>query len=116
MTAELTAVFGFVTVALACVGFVAGRQSASHSAGREAGAMAADVKHIKETTERIEKSQHDDRIRSEAKIAELDKRVDRINETVTKAKTSANSAHKRLDEHYAREHNINVEKREWGES
>ena len=94
MSSELITIIG---LCLSAAAFFVGRISASNTAGREAGLVAANIQHIKETTDRIERAQNDERVRVDGKFDNINNRLERISETATRAKDSASSAHKRLD-------------------
>lgn len=106
MSGELTTFIGIIGVGLSIGTFFIGRTTASRKDGVEAGAMAENVKHIKETTDRLETRFHDDLQATNGRIDEQTKNANNANVVAATALDVARSAHHRITEHLQREHDM----------
>lgn len=92
---NINAIIAFASLALATAGFFLGRTSANHSAGKEAGAVAADIQHIKNSLSRIEGRLD----KLESRLEEQGAQLSEVGQEAARARESAKSAHHRIDEH-----------------
>lgn len=105
---DIQTVVTLVSIGLAIATFFIGRQSASHSAGKESGSLATDLHYIKESVDRIEKRFDSDVSRLEGRIDEISQQSTSIGQEAARARESAKSAHHRIDEHLKRDHEKDV--------
>lgn len=103
---EISFLTAFAGLFLSIATFYVGRQSASRSEGKNAGALETDLRYIKESVGRIESKINSDVQRLEGRIDEISLQLTGISNTAGRAHESAKSAHNRFDEHLDREHNI----------
>ena len=96
---ELSNWIPVLSIALAGATFLVGRLTASNQAGREAGEIKTDIKHIKESLGKIEKRMEISDSREETRIEELSQQIVEVGKGLSKVEESAKSAHKRIDEH-----------------
>lgn len=108
---DIPTMTAIISVALAIGTFFIGRQTASHSAGEEAGAVTTDIRYIKESVDRIEGRLNADVARLEGRMDEQSNQLTQVSATAARAQESAKSAHNRIDEHLGREHGKAVERR-----
>jgi len=101
---DIPTIAAVISVALAIGTFFIGRQSASHSAGKEAGAFATDLRYIKESVDRIEGRLNADVARLEGRIDEQTNQLAQLSGTAVRAHELAKSAHQRVNDHLKREH------------
>lgn len=113
---ELNIIITVIGFGLSIATFYVGRQTASKSAGREAGAMETDLRYIKESVGRIEGQLNRDVQRLEGRIDEISNQLSGISNTAGRAHESSKSAHNRINEHLEREHDIQIERREYAET
>lgn len=92
--------------------FFIGRQSAAKSDGIKDGALATDLRYIKESVDRIENRLNDEVKHLEGRVDELSKQIVTISGTSSSAYESAKMQHKRLNEHLEREHGMKIVKAE----
>ena len=107
---DISLVIAVVGCCLSIATFYVGRQSASKSDGRSAGALETDLRYINESVGRIEGQLNRDVQRLEGRIDEISNQLSGISNTAGRAHESAKSAHNRIDEHLEREHNIQMER------
>lgn len=101
---EVSTVTALVGLAVAAATFLAGRLSASNLAGKETGALCADIKYIKESINRIEQRYDADISKLEGRADEVSHQISGLAQEAVRAGEAAKSAHHRLDEHLGREH------------
>lgn len=95
--------------------FYLGRQAGARTEGRETGSLFTDMKHIKESVERIESRLNDHVTRLEGRIDEVSKQLNATTGTAARAHESSRSAHHRLNEHLRREHSMKVVDKDFGD-
>ena len=93
---------------LSVLTFFVGRQSAAKAEGKENGSISTDLKYIKESIVRIENRLNDDVQRLEGRIDEQSTQMAMASSEAARAHEAAKSAHKRIDEHFEREHGMTV--------
>ena len=93
-----------VSVSLALATFFIGRISASNQAGKEWGGLATDIKYIKESIARIERRVDSDINKLEDRSDEVSIQIAGLGQEVARSVEAFRSAHRRLDEHLARDH------------
>lgn len=101
---DIPTVVTLISVALAIATFFIGRQTASHSAGKESGSLMTDLKYIKESVDRIENRLGHDVGRLDGRIDEQTNMIATAVGEAARAHESAKSAHHRVDEHLKRDH------------
>lgn len=100
---EFSAIAALVGMGIAVATFSVGRLSASNLAGKEAGALSADIKYIKESISRIEQRVDADISRLEGRADEVSHQISGLAQEAARARETAKSAHHRLDDHLSRE-------------
>lgn len=106
MSGELATWVGIIGLILAILTFFLGRTSASRKEGEKDGALAQDVAHIKDTTDRLEKRFHEDLQQTNGRLDEQTRNTNAANVLAAKALDCAKSAHHRISEHLQREHDM----------
>lgn len=106
MGGEFAAWVGGIGLVLAILTFFLGRISASRKEGETTGALASDVAHIKETTDRLETRFHDDLQQTNGRLDEQTRNANAANVLAATALDCAKSAHHRISEHLQREHDM----------
>ena len=96
---ELSNWIPILSIALAGATFLVGRLTASNQAGRESGEIKTDIKHIKESVEKIERRMDQIDTRTDDRMDELSQQLVGMGERLSKVEGYDSSAHKRLDEH-----------------
>lgn len=99
----------FCAALVSVLGFWFGRQSAARSDEKEQGEISSDLKYIRESVNRIDKSLTDNVKRLEGRIDEQSSLAISISQIAGRADEKAASAHKRLDEHLKRDHKLVVD-------
>lgn len=105
MDENLIGIFSFV---LAAATFLIGRFTATKNDGREEGQLTTDLQYIKEQLNKIDARMTGDLEALRGRIDELSAQQTNISAIASRAHESSRSAHRRLDEHYTKDHNINL--------
>lgn len=118
MTVELGVLIGLGGLVLSFATFFIGRTSASKKEGIEAGSQSTgfskDIDYIKQSLARIEASQKSESDKTEGKFEEMRTQLANVAVVAEKARSSAKSAHLRMNTHERMEHGKNVS--DWRES
>lgn len=109
MTIELGVLIAVIGIVLSAATFFIGRQSATKNAGMQEGRLQTDVEYIKKSVERIESRMSADVDYLRGRIDEQSGQLLTIGGIAEKGLSNARSAHKRIDEHLRREHDMTVE-------
>lgn len=105
---DIGVIVAVVGCTITVASFYIGRASANKAEGKEAGALATDLKYIKESVERIESRLNDDVKRLEGRCDEMSNQMVTISGAASKAYESAKMQHNRLNEHLKRDHGQTV--------
>lgn len=107
---SLFLLFGATAFIVSVLTFFIGRTTAAKKDGIEAGELRKDVDYIKKSIDRIDQRGEQNQSRLEGRCDETSRQILQITEIATKALESANSGHKRIDEHLEREHEMKLVK------
>ena len=112
MTVELGVIIALGGLAISFAAFFVGRTSASKKEGMEAGkestGFAKDIEYIKQALERIEGSFTSEVDKLNGKVNELSVQVGSLATIAEKARSSAKSAHLRMNTHERTDHGKTV--------
>lgn len=115
MQIDVSTLIAIIGCAIGASGFFIGRASANKKEGEAAGEMRSDVKHVRGKVddmdgrfERLEEKFDSEVNRLNGRIDEQGRQITQVSQIATKARASAKSSHKRIDEHLRRDHDQTV--------